>query len=246
MQVSENETNSTQKSILVKIWSKAKTLLTVSSIVGLGSLNILSLVSETVHNTMFGGLKAVLASVTQEEALLRLLRNSPTVKRKSDVATATRILSEERETLSASKKALELKHATLEKDNIEIKGKHAELTRVSAVRSAATQKISKRLATRAVVNASRNSSSIFAESIPYLGVAVVLGVTVLDLHDACETLKDMNELNATFGLDQEEATKVCGMKVPTKAEVLSKAKNSWNSTYKAATVALKKEGVSVD
>lgn len=232
MQVSDNETNSTQKSTLVKIWSKVKTWLIVSALFGLGSLNILSLVSETVHKTLFDGLKAALSSVAQEEALSRLLRNSPTVKRKSDVTTATKVLSEEREALSASKKALEFKHA--------------ELTRVSAVRSATAQKISKRLVTRSLVNATRNSSSVFAESIPVFGVAIVLGVTALDLHDACETLKDMNELNATFQLDQEEVTKVCGMKVPTKAEAISKAKSGWNATYKAAADALKKDGVEVD
>jgi hypothetical protein len=141
-------------------------------------------------------------------------------------------LSEEKAAISASKKALELKHA--------------ELARVSAVRSGVAKKMSKRLATRAVVNATRNSSSIFAESIPYVGVAVVLGVTALDLRDTCETLKDMNELNTAFGLEPEDQTKVCGIAVPTKAEVVDKIKGGWHEAYKAATEALKKDGVQVE
>lgn len=79
-----------------------------------------------------------------------------------------------------------------------------------------------------------------------MGVAVVLGVTALDLRDTCETLKDMNEVNTAFGLAPEDQTKVCGITVPTKAEVLAKAKSGWIATYKAATDALKRDGAPVE
>ena len=275
-------------SILGYTWSKAKTWLIVSSLIGLGALNILSVVNEAVHNAIFGGLKSVLASVVQDEVLSRLLRNSPTAKRKSDVANATRILSEEKATLVASKNVLEAKHtalgreqasmksknaelekshaeltskhAALEKGHAELTSKHADLGRenaatlakhaelksITAQRTATTKTISKRLATRAVRNATRNSSSVLAESIPYLGVAVVLGVTALDLHDACQTLKDMNELNAAFEQAQEDPSKVCGLKVPNGAEVVAKIKAGPKAIYKTAVAALRKDGVAVD
>jgi hypothetical protein len=232
MQGSESTAASNQPSMLGYLWGKVKTWLIASTILGLVSMNVLTLLSEAVHDVLFGGVKAVLATVAQEEVLSRLLRNSPTVKRKSDVATATRVLSEEKAAISASKKALELKHA--------------ELARVSAVRSGVAKKMSKRLATRAVVNATRNSTSIFAESIPYIGVAVVLGVTALDLRDTCETLKDMNEVNAAFDLEPEDQTKVCGIHVPTKAEVLVKVKSEAHATYKAAMEALNMDGAKVE
>ena len=95
-------------------------------------------------------------------------------------------------------------------------------------------------------NATRNSSSVLAESIPYLGVAVVLGVTALDLHDACQTLKDMNELNAAFEQAQEDPSKVCGLKVPNGAEVVAKIKAGPKAIYKTAVAALRKDGVAVD
>lgn len=46
--------------------------------------------------------------------------------------------------------------------------------------------------------------------------AAVLGVTVLDLQDACETMKDMHDLNAAIGITEdldENVSTVCGMKV---------------------------------
>lgn len=232
MQINENTAVSNRPSVLGYLWGKVKTWLIASTVLGLIFMNVLTLVSDTVHAVMFNGVKAVLAAVAQEQDLSKLLRNSPTIKRKSDVATATRVLSDEKAALSASKKVLEVKHA--------------ELARVSAIRSGVAQRMSKRLATRAVVNATRNSSSVFAESIPYVGVAVVLGVTALDLRDTCETLKDMNEVNTAFGLEPEDQTKVCGIAVPTKAEVLAKAKSGWNATYKAATDALKRDGAPVE
>jgi hypothetical protein len=274
MQTFELEPNIAQQSLTRRLWNRVKTWLIASTILGLLSMNGLTLVSDSIHNALFGGVKAVLASVIEEEALSRLLRHSPTAKRKGEVATATRVLTQENATLAASKNLLEFKHAALEKEHAVIKEKHvalerehaaitekhvalgkehaviqekhAELTRVSAARSATTKQISKRLATRAVRNAARNSSSVFAEVIPGIGYAVVLGVTALDLHDACETLKDMNELNRAFDHEEVDQAKVCGLRVPKKAEVVAKIKEGPRAIYNAATAALKKDGVEVE
>lgn len=128
MQINENTAVANRPSVLGYLWGKVKTWLIASTILGLVSMNVLTLVSDAVHAVLFNGVKAVLATVAQEQDLPRLLRNSPTIKRRGDVATATRVLSDEKAALSASKKALEVKHA--------------ELTRVSAVRSGVAQKMS--------------------------------------------------------------------------------------------------------
>ena len=236
---------SRQSSILEKLWHKTKTWIIVSTLLGLVSLNILTLVSDEIHAAGYGVIKAVLASTLKDETLSRLLSNSPTFKRKSDVAVATKALSDEKSMISASKRVLEVKHASLEKTNEENKGKHSELMRISGIRSSTVQNISKRLATRSVINATRNASSVFAEAIPVAGVAIVVGVTVLDLHDACETLKDLNKVNIVFGHEQEDQAKVCGMKVPSKEEAMDQVKSTWMSTYQAAADALKKGGAMV-
>ena len=73
----------------------------------------------------------------------------------------------------------------------------------------------------------RNLASVPVEAIPTAGVVVVVGVTTLELKEACETMKDMTELNQIMGIeappDQEE---VCGLKVPTPDEVMDQVLNS--------------------
>lgn len=225
MQTVEVVSDSNRRPAFGSIWAKAKPWLIVVSLLGLGALNVLSLLNEAVHDVLFGGVRAVLAAVVEGQVLDRLLRDSPTVKKNIAVAKTT--------------SALNLKHAVLEREHAAMKGKHAELTRTSAVRSALTRKISKRLATRVALGATRNASSVLAEAIPTLGVAVVLGVTALDLRDACETLKDLNELGVAFDHGEEDQSKVCGMKIPTKEEVLSKVRGNMDSVYRAAMDRLK-------
>lgn len=240
MEIDGRMVNASPKSC--SAWRSGKSWAIGIVMFGLLALNVATLVSEAIHDIGFGLVKAAFSPVMSNDILARILKDSPTLRRKSDVAFATKAISEERATVLASKKALESEHNALKKVNEEVKGKYAALTHVSQVRSTAVQKVSKRLATRTVFNATRNSSSVFAEAIPYLGVAVVLGVTALDLRDACETLKDMNELGKTFDHTPEDESKVCGLKVPTKGEVIAKAKSSWKATYEAAADALKKEG----
>ncbi len=79
------------------------------------------------------------------------------------------------------------------------------------------------------MGASRNVVSTFAESIPLWGVTVVVGVTALELKEACDTAKDMQELNLAFNPEltsEETAQEVCGMSVPSMDEIWTKIKDS--------------------
>ena len=81
-----------------------------------------------------------------------------------------------------------------------------------------SSKISARLARGATVNL----ASLPAEAVPILGVATVVAVTAMDIHDACVTMQELDELNLALSgeLASSEADKVCGMKVPTVDEIL--------------------------
>lgn len=86
----------------------------------------------------------------------------------------------------------------------------------------------KRIARRTVSAATRNASSVVAESIPYFGIAVMLAVTAADLNDSCNTIKDLHALdvaidpNKAFSPDDSE---ICGLKVPTPEETWEQVKN---------------------
>ena len=84
------------------------------------------------------------------------------------------------------------------------------------------QNITKRVALRTTKNISLNASSIFAESVPYLGIGVILAVTASDIYDGCETIKDSNELLSLFNAEElkRQENTVCGMDIPTEKEVI--------------------------
>lgn len=86
----------------------------------------------------------------------------------------------------------------------------------------------KRIARRTVSAATRNASSVVAESIPYFGIAVMLAVTAADLNDSCNTIKDLHALdvaidpNKAFSTDDSD---ICGLRVPTPEETWEQVKN---------------------
>ena len=168
-----------------KLWRKFKVLIFVAPMIGLGALNVLTLVSDTAHVAGVSFLKTMLAPALTDAALSRLLSQSPTQK-----------------------------YAALEKSNKVLESKHVELKKLSAVRSQVVKNISTRVGRRAVANAVKNAASYAAEIIPLLGVPVITTLTASDLYDDCQTLKDLNELNANFDHDKTDENTVCGIKFP--------------------------------
>ena len=222
------------------LWHKAKQLLFIFSFFGLGSLNVLTLVSDKIHAAGYSVIRSILASAVPEAAASQLLSSSPTVNRQRDVAVATKKLIQEKDMLVATSKVLEANQVTLVKSFKEIEVANGALKRTSEARAAAVMKASKRLAIRSATNVSRNVSSVFAEAIPIVGTGIMLGVTAWDVHDACETLKDINELNSAFDHPQEDQTRVCGMKVPTMGEVMIQVKTNATAVYQSTAAALKR------
>ncbi len=74
-----------------------------------------------------------------------------------------------------------------------------------------TNSIFKRTARRAV----RNVSSLTLESIPYVGVSTIIGVTILELNDSCNTAIDLQKLEKYLNLPKEDESvieKICSLK----------------------------------
>lgn len=223
-------------------WKYIRRLLLLSSFLGLGSLNLATLVSDELHAAGYNALKSILGAGLTDATLTKLLSHSTTAKRTSDVAQATRVLMDEKAALSASHRSLTDKHAALELAHKDISGKHVQLQQKSASQAAVVQKVSKRIATRSIVSASRNVSSLPGEAIPVLGTALVVGVTAWDIYDLCETIKDMNEINGAFGHPSEDQQMVCGMKVPTREQVMADARGNWQAAYKSAADSINQAG----
>lgn len=80
----------------------------------------------------------------------------------------------------------------------------------TAARKKATRKISREIAgsvtARTKRQALRNSASVFGESIPFLGVAVIAGALALEIKDSCDTAKDISAMAAAVETDGDPET----------------------------------------
>ena len=91
----------------------------------------------------------------------------------------------------------------------------------------AISRITKNITRRTILGVGRNITAAYAEAIPVSGVAVILSVTAWELYDACQTMKDMDEINKSLGIhDTVEKDKVCGKKLPSIKEIVKAIKSS--------------------
>ncbi|SET69622.1 hypothetical protein SAMN05216326_1695 [Nitrosomonas marina] len=208
--------------ITFSLTKQLKTWLLAVTILGLVTMNIATLISDNFHTAAFAALGTALGYTVGSKLTDKMLSRSPTVNRNTDVASATRDLSRKNSELSRQNRTLKEQSAGLKK-------------RINR-KSAQIKQFSKKAAARSTLAATRNLSSLSGEAIPVLGIAVIAGVTAWNVHDSCQMLKDLNELNAEFELHQhlEEKREVCGIKVPTKEEILAEMQENWIIAYEGA------------
>jgi hypothetical protein len=77
--------------------------------------------------------------------------------------------------------------------------------------------------TRTARAATTNITSIWGESIPLWGIVINVAATGFEMKMACDTMRDMEELELALGgpSDAAEADRVCGLHIPTFAEIQS-------------------------
>lgn len=82
------------------------------------------------------------------------------------------------------------------------------LKRTQARRSTAVRGFGKNLTARTKRVAARGIAAIPAESLPYLGAAVVVSSMVYELFEACETLRELDTLYADLGVAESVSTDI--------------------------------------
>ena len=94
---------------------------------------------------------------------------------------------------------------------------------VQARRKAATRRFGTRLASRTKRVAAKSIAAIPAESIPFIGVAVLIADTSYELYAACETVRDMDQLYKELEMEDEASDdamrSVCDPQLPDAADV---------------------------
>ena len=107
---------------------------------------------------------------------------------------------------------------------ITAKDKAIKKHKVSAInRKAATRKFGRRLASRTKRVAAKSIAAIPAESIPFIGVAVLIADTGYELYAACETITDLDTLYSDLGMADETPDdvmhSVCDPQLPDAGDV---------------------------
>ncbi|UWR00609.1 hypothetical protein K3729_07515 [Rhodobacteraceae bacterium S2214] len=99
----------------------------------------------------------------------------------------------------------------------------------SARVSLATVNALHRIKSRTSKAAAVNFGSLMGEAIPLAGIAFIVGATTFELAAACDTMSDLDQLLNSFDPDiaeSAESDEVCGLTVPSKAEVLATIRSS--------------------
>lgn len=73
--------------------------------------------------------------------------------------------------------------------------------------------VGKRIQKRTIKNALKNIADVPLEAVPFIGTVAIVTLTVSDIHDDCQTLKDLNEINIAFELETQDEQEVCGFDV---------------------------------
>jgi hypothetical protein len=74
---------------------------------------------------------------------------------------------------------------------------------ITLKRKAATRRFGTRLANRTKRVVGKSIAAIPAESIPFLGVAVLIADTGYEVYAACETMEDLDQLYSDLGMAEE-------------------------------------------
>lgn len=105
----------------------------------------------------------------------------------------------------------------------------------------AVAKVSRRVKARTAKVASADMGATFGQSIPWIGIAVVVAATTYDLKTACDTMKDMHALEVAVhpeAANDSSVKEVCGLKVPSKEEIWDKVKASPGQAWDWAKAAV--------
>jgi hypothetical protein len=129
------------------------------------------------------------------------------------------------------------RNSRLKADNKLLKGKLMDtgVTYRGAKRSVreAVKDTSTRVSRRVATASARNVGSMAGEAMPVIGVGVIVAATAWELHDACEMIKDLHELDVAFNPeDAIDAREVCGMQAPTNAELWQTIRQSPGDAWK--------------
>ena len=157
-----------------------------------------------------------------------------------DLSSAVKTVVNERQDLRGKYNALSTQHNALSTQHAALNRQHGELRQAKEAYEArvrgATRKLSANLSSGLAKTSARQVASTPGRAIPFIGIGFVAAFTALDVYEACEMMKALNEMEVELGglADTGSRDKVCGLKVPTQDEVLTQLSTNWQLAYTSA------------
>ena len=123
-----------------------------------------------------------------------------------------------------------------------LRTENAALRTQARVQREATRDSLKAIQSRTRRTALANVAAAGGEALPFFGVAVIVGATGYEMHEACATMQDLHDLQLLVSpedADAEDRDAVCGIEVPTKEELWEGIKSApgaaWDSAVNTAS-----------
>lgn len=173
--------------------------------------NFLLLTVDAFYDAAKRGLWSVASVVTDVGTATTHRRNREAVVR---LATQTEKLEAEALRLNAELRRATSKSAELGTENARLSRRIANLeiqaNEIDGPLRERVSAINDRLARRTSRMISTNTSSMAIEAVPYIGAAAIVGVTFMEVRDACLTLADTREMSQLLSGEPEAEVPACG------------------------------------
>ena len=211
---------------------RLKWIMVTISLVGLLASNIAAVLSASFHDHLYTGVRKMLliAGESAADAATRRSKAAEVDKKVRDQTADLRKQAADSDTRRVKAEA------ELDGERTKLKRAQVDLEDVKAKRlidAKEAKRVASGVRNRLARGVTRNIGAIPAESVPYIGIGVTLSMVGLDLYDACETMKEVNGLLVKLGQGVEDDA-FCGMKVPTRDQVLADLNSTWRASYEKA------------
>jgi len=227
---------------LLRILRFSKSTIILIALIAVLTLNVATLTIGPVFRLLSSAIETVFGLVTRKPVTIRSKHTGEIASMRRGFEKKIRTL---RNDLKAESKVVKkFKHQTRAADNY-IASLNKKINGLEYVNfngrkrpiSEAVQETTERISRRVATATARSTGSIAAESIPYIGIGAIVAVTTWEVHDACDTMKDLHALDLAFNPDaanDADHIEVCGQEVPTKDEIIETLKRSPSTAWTEA------------
>lgn len=205
--------------------------------------NFMALLDHDFRSAAYRALARIAATPSLGSSGLSTIANtiesaSPAALEKKAVARATAGLVAERAALQREVEGLKRDRAAF---LIERQGLQKQLRASQAVISQHRERIARfgvKVLGRAGRSVLRHLATLPGHALPVLSATVAVGSVALDIQDACDSVKELDELNQSAGLPAADRSTACGKAVPSADELLAGARDNWKKAYETSAEAI--------